>query len=254
VPIVVAILKCPNCGAPLQGAGQDAQRACDYCGALLQVPTAAPPTLAPQPRAQRTHTAWVAAVLVTFGVALVAGLAAFRSATSIMTPPVAPRTVPTAPPGAGVTTSPAQPTGIAWARLESIDIHASADQAKVTIKQQFPEAKVDQDKDYRLEVDHPVLSAVVYSWSWSCACLDSVVFYFKDYPTRMKTQEAFIPCLVRGLGPLTTSAPPFDYEWAAHGDTPRVHMGPQIVSIDIERGTSQASYRNVLRVLGGCRN
>jgi hypothetical protein len=34
--------------------------------------------------------------------------------------------------------------------------------------------------------------------------LERAVFFFKDYPTRMKTAEAFIPCLERGLGPLTT--------------------------------------------------
>jgi hypothetical protein len=138
--------------------------------------------------------------------------------------------------------------------LEAIDIHATVDQAKISVKRQFPEAKVEQDKDYRLDLDHPILSDVLYPWDWGCACLEHIVFYFKDYPTRMKTQEAFIPCLTRGLGQPTSSAPPFDYEWAAHGELPLVHLGPQDLSISIARSTSEAAYRNVLRVLDGCRN
>jgi hypothetical protein len=242
---VVAVLKCPNCGAPLQGGGTTEQRACVYCGALLQVPKSAPPLSAPQPQSSRAILLFSA--LATLSVALAAGLAAFRSASATSSSSVslaaAPRVV-----------APPEPSRVAWNRLEGIAIHANVDQAKLALKQQFPEADVEQDKTYRLELDHPILSRALYSWDWGCACLEGVMFSFKDYPTRMKTEQAFIPCLVRGLGPIATSAPPFDYDWPAHGDTPRVHLGPQDLSIDIARGTSEESYRRVLRVLGGCRN
>ena len=252
------MLKCPNCGAPLQGGNLAEQHACKYCGALLQVPQSAPPPGLPLPvpvavaAPQAPRMVLVISVLMLLGVALAAGVATFRGMMASMSPP--PAAPAAAPRAVGETASPQKPVGIAWSRLEAIDIHATTDQAKVVVRQQFPEANVEQDKDYRLNLDHPILSDVFYSWDWGCACLERVVFFFKDYPTRMKTQEAFIPCLVRGLGPLTTSAPPFDYEWAAHGDTPRVHLGPQTLTITLERTTSEASYRNVLRVLGGCRN
>ena len=145
---------------------------------------------------------------------------------------------------------------MAWNRLEGIDIHATVDQAKVALKQQFPEAKVDQDKQYRLDLDHPILSDVLYNWEWGCSCLDRVVFFFKDYPTRMKTPEAFIPCLTRGLGPLTSSAPPFDYDWPAHGESSRTCTSARKdLTIDIARSTTlKLSYRKALRILGSCRN
>jgi hypothetical protein len=244
---VVAVLKCPNCGAPLQGSSPAEQRACAYCGALLQVPKSAPPLYAPQsqPQPQSSRAILRLSVLATLSVVLAAGLAAFRGASSSSSES------PVAAPGVA---SPPKPSGVAWNRLEGIDIHATVDQAKLALKQQFPEAHVDQDKDYGMDVDHPILSRALYSWSWGCTCLEGVVFFFKDYPTRMKTEQAFIPCLVRGLGPIAKSAPPFDYDWPAHGDVPRVHLGPQDLSVDIERGTSEESYRRVLRVLGGCRN
>lgn len=259
---MVALLKCPNCGAPLQGVNLAGQHACTYCGALLQVPKAAPPpapplrmpTPAAAPRAPRAVL--VVSIVMLLGIALAAGVTTFRALTASMSPPLVAAPVPAAaaPRAVGATAAPQPPVGIPWSRLEAIDIHATTDQAKVALRQQFPEAKVEQDKDYRLDLDHPILSDVFYSWNWGCTCLERVVFFFKDYPTRMKTQEAFIPCLVRGLGPLTTSAPPFDYDWAANGDMPRVHLGPQTLTISIEHSTSEATYRKVLRVLGGCRN
>src|SRR5450432_552362 len=224
------MLKCPNCGAPLQGGGPGAQRACSYCGALLQVPAPAPTPLAPPPSPARpAGVTWVIPVIAVLGVAVAAGVGAFRSVTANVSAPAAP--VPQGAEGA----SPPKPTGIVWSRLEAIDIHANVDQAKLAMKQQFPEAKVEQDKEYQLDLDHPILSSVTYRWEWGCSCLESAVFFYKDYPTRMKTQTAFIPCLTRGLGPIATSAPPFDYDWPAHDDVPHVHMGPQILSVDIAR-------------------
>lgn len=225
-----------------------AQRACSYCGALLQVPAPAPVALAPPPAPARSAgAAWVVPVIALLGVAVAVGIAAFRSVTASMSAPAAPA-------AQGAEGASQKPSGIAWRRLEAIEIHATVDQAKVAMKQQFPEAKVVQDKEYRLDLDHPILSSVDYSWEWGCSCLEGAVFFYKDYPTRMKTDKAFIPCLTRGLGPIAASAPPFDYDWPAHGDVPHVHMGPQILSVDIAPGTSEASYRTVLRVLDGCRN
>lgn len=255
---MVALLKCPNCGAPVQGSVSGERRACGYCGALLQLPSAppaAPPRAAPPPppagrSASRVPVAGLVAGLVTVGFALVAGLTALGPAT-----PAARGAVrPAAPSPVVASTAPQKPKGVAWERLAQIDIHATTDAAKLAMKQQFPEATVQQDKEYRFDLEHPILSDVFYDWDWGCACLQRAVFFFKDYPTRMKTQDAFIPCLVRGLGAMATSAPPFDYEWAAHADVPRVHLGPQTLSIDVTRSTSQASYQRVLGVLGGCRN
>ncbi|MEO7035104.1 MAG: zinc ribbon domain-containing protein [Polyangiaceae bacterium] len=253
---MVAVLKCPNCGAPLQSSATE-QRACTYCGALLHVPKPAPAVYAPlaQPHPQSSRAILVVAVLGLLSVALAVGVATFRSVQSSMsadpTPHATLAVAGAAAPGAA---APQTPAGAAWNRLEAIDIHATVEQAKISMKQQFPDAKVDQDKEYRMDLDHPILSSAYYPWDWGCTCLERVIFFFKDYPTRMKTPEAFIPCLVRGLGPIASSAPPFDYDWPAHGDVPHVHLGPQLLMVYLPHGTSEASYRNVLRVLGGCRN
>jgi len=250
------MLKCPNCGAPLQGTGMAEQRACTYCGALLQVPKPAPamqaPRAATQPQASRAVL--LVSVLGLLSLALAAGVTTFRTVMSSMSPAPVPRATPAVAAQATEAALPQGPPRVAWNRLEGIDIHATVDQAKVALKQQFPEAKVDQDKEYRIDLDHPILSDVFYSWDWGCTCLERAVFFFKDYPTRMKTPEAFIPCLERGLGAISTSAPPFDYDWPAHGDLPHVHLGPQDLTIDLARGTSEVSYRKALRILGGCRN
>ncbi len=250
------MLKCPNCGAPLPGGGMAEQRACSYCGVLLQVPKPAPATQAPRAPAQRqsSRAILLVSVLGLLSLALAAGVVTFRTMMSSMSSAPVPEASPAAAEQAAQAALPPTPPRVAWNRLAGIDIHATADQAKVSLKQQFPEAKVEQDKDYRIDLDHPILSDAFYSWDWGCTCLERAVFFFKDYPTRMKTPEAFIPCLERGLGAVTTSAPPFDYDWPAHGDLPHVHLGPQILTIDLARGTSEVSYRKVLGILGSCRN
>ena len=253
------MLKCPNCGAPLQGTGMAEQRACTYCGTLLQVPKPAPAMQAPRAAAQphSSRAILLVSVLGLLSLALAAGVVTFRTVMSSMSAVAVPEGSPAGAEQAAQVAQvalPPTPPRVAWNRLEGIDIHATVDQAKVALKQQFPEAKVDQDKEYRIDLDHPILSDVLYSWDWGCTCLERAVFYFKDYPTRMKTTEAFIPCLERGLGAITTSAPPFDYDWPAHGDLPHVHLGPQILMIDLPRGTSEVSYRKVLGILGSCRN
>jgi hypothetical protein len=236
------------------------QRACSYCGALLQVPKPAPALHAPRAQAQPSSSRAIlmVAILGMLSVAVAVGVASYRSVLSSMSPDPTPQATPAvaAAPGVAVAavTSPQKAAAVAFNRLESIDIRATVEQAKISVKQQFPEARVDEDKEYRMDLDHPILSSVYYPWDWGCTCLDRVVFFFKDYPTRMKTPEAFIPCLVRGLGPIAKSAPPFDYDWPAHGDLPHVHLGPQDLTLDLAHGTSEASYRNALRVLGGCRN
>jgi hypothetical protein len=204
---------------------------------------------------QSSRAILLAAITVMSMLALGAGVVTYRVVLSSMTPTPLPQTAPPMAAAAGVAaTAPQTPNGVAWNRLESIDIHATVEQAKISLKRQFPEAKIEQDKEYRMDLDHPILGSVYYPWDWGCACLERVVFFFKDYPTRMKTQDAFIPCLARGLGPVAKSAPPFDYDWPAHGDVPHVHLGPQDLTLDLPRGTSEASYRSALRVLGGCRN
>jgi len=254
------MLKCPNCGAPLPATGVAEQRACTYCGALLHVPKPAPamqaPRAATQPQASRAVL--LVSVVGLSSLALAAGVVTFRSMMSSMSAAPVPQGAPAgaeqAAQAAVQAALPPTPPRVAWNRLEGIDIHATADQAKVSLKQQFPEAKVEQDKDYRIALDHPILSDVFYSWDWGCTCLERALFFFKDYPTRMKTPEAFIPCLERGFGAISTSAPPFDYDWPAHGDLPHVHLGPQDLTIDLARGTSEVSYRKALGILGGCRN
>ncbi|MEO8903173.1 MAG: zinc ribbon domain-containing protein [Polyangiaceae bacterium] len=254
---MVAVLKCPNCGAPLQSSAAE-QRACTYCGALLHVPKPAPAVHAPplQPQSQSSRTILRIVSLGVLSVTLTVAVATFRRVQSSLSPDPTPHAVAAGvvAPGAVAAAAAQTPAGVAWNRLESIDIHATVEQAQISMKQQFPEAKVEQDKEYRLDLDHPILNSAYYPWDWGCTCLDHVVFFFKDYPTRMKTGEAFIPCLVRGLGPIAKSAPPFDYDWPAHGDIPHVHLGPQLLMLDLPHGTSEASYRNALRVLGACRN
>lgn len=90
------------------------------------------------------------------------------------------------------------------------------------------------------------------SWEWGCDCLEGFVFFFKDYPTRQRAGESFIPCLERELGPTSKSAPPFDYEWAARAGAPRFHLGPQSLSLDFARDSNQQGLRTVLRVLAAC--
>jgi len=242
------MLRCPNCGAPLAEAHAGQQRTCAYCHAVLQVP--APPTRAQPALAPRSSRLWLIAIPVLLTVAVGSAIATFRAA-SASAPYIPQAATPqaTAPLAAGPSPS---PSGIAWNRLAAIDIHATTEQAKA-LKTQFPEAEVEQDKDYRLNLAHPILNQVFYSWDWGCACLDHVVFFFKDYTTRTNTLPTFIPCLTRELGPAATSAPPFDYDWPSHREFPHLHVGPQTVTLSIERETSAASYGNALTALDRCR-
>ena len=254
---VVAMLKCPNCGAPLQGSGAEARPTCSYCGALLELPkpvVVPPPVHAPyvqyvsQTQAQRAPWLAIGVVAVAAVIAGVSGLIAFTSAG-----PATNAGAVRNPTGQAAPTPTAQP-GIAWKRLDDIDIRASVDKAKTTLPKLFPEAQIQQDKDYTLALDHPILASARFSWTWGCACLESAAFDVKDYNTRTRTLSSFEPCLERGLGPVSKSAPPFDYEWAEKGGVPRVHFGPSSVLLFIERKTTQEGYRKVLHALDSCRN
>ena len=77
VRAVVAMLKCPNCGAPLQASGMAEQRACAYCGALLQVPKPTPAMHAPraQPATQAQSSRAILVVAI-FGMLSLTALAA----------------------------------------------------------------------------------------------------------------------------------------------------------------------------------
>jgi hypothetical protein len=137
--------------------------------------------------------------------------------------------------------------------LEGIDIRWTLDQAKTKMPEAVPRAEPDvHKKEYTIELDHPVLTRVIYNWEWGCTCLDHIVFHFKDYATRQRIGESFLPCLERAHGAPTKSAPPFDYEWEAVDGAPRLHLGPQVVSVDPTETTTQAGYRKVIGALGGC--
>ncbi|HEX3850761.1 MAG TPA: hypothetical protein VHW01_07325 [Polyangiaceae bacterium] len=146
-----------------------------------------------------------------------------------MSATLVPQATPVLTAHAAAAALPPKANGVAWNRLEGIDI-ATVEQAKVALKQQFPEAKVDQEKDYRIDVDHPILSDVFYSWDWGCTCLERVVFFFKDYPTH--EDRGCVHSLSRA----------------------RARAGPQDLTIDIAPSTTEASYRKALRILGSCRN
>ena len=250
------MLRCPNCGAPLQGSGEDARPTCNYCGALLELPK---PVVVPHPahapyaqhvphvQAQRAPWFAIGAAAVAAVIAGVTGLIAVTSAG-----PAANAAAVRSPTAEVAPTPTAQP-GIAWKRMEAIDIRASVDKAKATLPKLFPEAQIQQDKDYALALDHPILTSARFSWTWGCACLEYAAFDVKDYNTRTRTLSTFQPCLERGLGPVTKSQPPFDYEWAEKAGVPRVHFGPSSVLLFIERTTTQDGYRKVLHVLDGCR-
>jgi hypothetical protein len=252
------MLRCPNCGAPLQGSGAEARRTCGYCGALLELPKPAVvlpqpphapyPQYVPPPRASRAPWLALGVVIALAAIVGVSGLIAY-----VITRSTADEAAVRGPIAEAVPTAPAQ-SGVAWKRLDAIDIRASVDQAKATLPKLFPEAQIDQDKVYALTLDHPILTSARFSWSWGCACLEDAVFDVKDYNTRTRTLSTFEPCLERGLGPVTQSAPPFDYEWAEKAGVPRVHFGPSAVLFFIERTTTEDGYRKALHVLDSCRN
>ena len=201
--------------------------------------------------ARPARTPWIA-IAVTAGIVVLAGISGFVATLSapaavnggVVHTPVAP-TLPTPP---------SPKPGVAWKRIEAVDIRASVEQAKATLPKLFPEAEIEQDKTYSLDLDHPILTSVRFSWSWGCSCLEDAVFYFKDYATRMRTLSTFQPCLERGLGPVAKSAPPFDYDWPEKAGVPRVHFGPQTVLLFIEPSTTEDGYRRAIRVIDGCRN
>ena len=228
---------------------------CGYCGALLELPKAvAPSPVAGYPvHAQHvsrgsSNAVWLYPVL---GVVIISALSAgFALLGSLPNTPAGGAAMPHF--AAPVTAAPVPPS-VAWKRLEAIDIHANVERTKASFPAAFPEAKVEQEKAYSLDVDHPILTSVEYRWEWGCSCLELTRFDIKDYNTWMKVKETFVPCLERGFGPEISSNPPFDYEWPARTNMARVSLSPSMVAIYFERNTTDAAYRNVLRVLDACR-
>lgn len=242
------LLKCPNCGAPLEGARLGSLRECPYCRSLIALPEPPAPAKAPSPaqRAARPVAARVAlGGLLALGALGLAGglLSTFRAQKIASTPPRAGR-----PPALK-----ASVPAVAWQRLDAIDPRLKLAQAQVELPKSFPEVTTDMHrKEFSLSLQHRVLNRGLLSWEWGCDCLERMVFFFSDYPTRQRANESFIPCLERELGKTSKSAPPFDFEWAAHSDTPRVHLGPQTLSLDFSREASQAGLRRVLAALARC--
>jgi hypothetical protein len=142
---------------------------------------------------------------------------------------------------------------VAWNRLQAIDIHASVERTKATLPTAFPEATVEQDKTYGMDLDHPILTHARFSWEWGCSCLEMAAFDVKDFNTWTRVKDTFLPCVEHGLGPVSSSSPPFDYQWRARADIARVRLAPAGVYLYFERNTSDAAYHKVLSVLDNCR-
>jgi hypothetical protein len=229
---VAVLLKCPNCGAPLEGAKLGSLRECPYCRSLIALPEPSAPATAPlhPPRSARRGATWLAlgGVLVVGALGLTAVfLSTFR------TQKVAAK--------------------VAWQRLDAIDPSLKLARAQVELPKSFPEVTTDvHRKEFHFNLQHRVLNRGFLSWEWGCDCLERMVFFFSDYPTRQRANESFIPCLARELGETSKSAPPFDFEWAAHAGAPRVHLGPQTLSLDFSDERSQAGLRRVLAALARC--
>lgn len=238
------LLKCPNCGAPLEGAKVGSLRSCPYCGSLIALPEAHAPAAATH---HRQRARFPMATWLVLGVVLALGLigsllSVFRG---LQTPSKTTLAALPAPKAA--------PAAVAWQRLDALDPSLKLAQAQVELPKSFPEVTTDvHRKEFSLSLQHGVLNRALLSWEWGCDCLDGIVFFFKDYPTRQRANESFIPCLQRELGSTSKSAPPFDFEWAAHADAPRLHLGPQTLSLDFSRESSQAGLRRVLAVLAQC--
>jgi hypothetical protein len=201
--------------------------------------------LHPQRSARRGATWLALGGVLTVGALAVTGvfLSAFR----------AQKITPKAPSATRPAAAQASAPAVAWQRLDAIDPSLPLARAQVELPKSFPEVTTDvHKKEFHLNLQHRVLNRGFLSWEWGCDCLERMVFFFSDYPTRQRANESFIPCLERELGKTSKSAPPFDFEWAAHAGAPRVHLGPQTLSLDFSDEPNQAGLHRVLAALARC--
>ena len=240
------LASCPNCGAPLR-ASEASATDCPYCGCRIVLEPKPVPVVRPTPVAQAAMTPLIIAVA---GVVVLVGIGsalAFLRAPAVSAQPAAAR----APLVAATTAAKGRPS-VALSRLGAIDVGLQTDAAKVAMPRDFPEAEPDMHQiEYRFRLDHPAFQEAVVVWEWGCRCLSHVHVRFRDFPTRQRAPQSFVPCIGKRLAPPSKAQEPFSYEWDRGGNLPELRLSQEL-RIDLRAGGGQQAWQDMLGAVDAC--
>ena len=108
-------------------------------------------------------------------------------------------------------------------------------------------------KAYSFEVADRGFDSATFEWAWGCDCLSAARIRLDDYATRLRANEAFVPCMTEVLGTPSHAQTPWTWTWAGAEGRPKVTLSPQeTIRIDFKPEVTREGFGEVMGALATC--
>ena len=271
------VLRCPNCGAPIEAAPFASTTRCGYCHqtVVLARPTAHPLPVAPGARPVGNVSSRTPLLVFVIAATMTASIAAFLASQSASPlQPVAKDAAPAA--AAAPAAKPAQvtapqaqaPAHAAEAKypmgsLLRINPTVDIDGSQAHLAGLFPTVtgeRLGGDLGYRVPLDHPWFREAVLNWkNEKDGKLATVGFRPPLGDTKLKNQKEISDCLAKSLGKpevreIDHLAREYSYFWGRGFPKAwaNVYSGYVWLAFEDPRGVAPVTFATVVRTLAGC--
>ncbi|HEX6271887.1 MAG TPA: hypothetical protein VFZ53_02550 [Polyangiaceae bacterium] len=261
------VLRCPQCGAPLDAPPQALSTRCAYCGHSVKLEEASPRhPMAPPPRGSpRRALVLLVAGAAAVGLGALAAFLAARPAPESTTPPAPTTAEPAASPPA-----PSRPVSEKTApvryplrSLSGVDTSVDIDGSRAHLLGLFPGIDSKRHGDelrHVVPLEHPWFSAVELGWKNEPAGkLTSVAFKPPAGLDKFENQKEIGDCLAKGLGKPEIRvtdhlAGEQSYFWGRHFPKAwaNLYSGYLWLTFQSPRGIAPVTFPDVVRTLDGC--
>lgn len=203
------VLRCPQCGAPLDVPPHALTTRCTYCGHNVKLADPSPALPLPQPRKGSLRSVVVLIAVGTvavFGAALVAHLSARSTPDSVATPAARATVEPVVRSSAPAPPAPEKAAAVRYPMraLLGVSTDVDIDGSRTHMLGLFPSIESERRADelrYVVPVHHRWFSSVELGWKNERAGkLTSVSFRPPEGDDKFENQDEIADCLAKGLG------------------------------------------------------